>query len=282
MMEILIGFGSALWLGILTSISPCPLASNIAAVSFLSKKITHPAAVFISGLAYIFGRMISYAVLGWGIIYSLVSIPQTAFFLQKYMGKALGPILIVTGLILLEVIKIQLPGGMLFEKHHNKLAESGAVGAFLLGLIFALAFCPVSAALFFGSLIPLALNHPLGAILPFSYGLGTGLPVLLFAVAMALGVTSLSHLFKRLTNLEFYMRKTTAIIFVCVGLYYSSIYLLPDLLRLLAQLDSYPITVSERNGQEMNKSEKRRCPCLAWFWDKQSGDEESNTTPGAS
>ncbi|MCX5708972.1 MAG: aromatic aminobenezylarsenical efflux permease ArsG family transporter [Candidatus Omnitrophica bacterium] len=226
MTEIFIGFASALWLGILTSISPCPLASNVAAISFLSKKIAHPALVFISGLAYTIGRMVSYALLGWIVINSLLSIPQVAQFLQKYMGRALGPPLILTGLILLEVITIRLPGVSLSQKHHNKLAESGAGGAFLLGFIFALAFCPISAALFFGSLIPLAINSKSGIVLPFIYGIGTGLPVLVFAVAIALGVTSLSHWFHRITRLEYYTRKITGAVFIIVGLYYTGIYIL--------------------------------------------------------
>lgn len=226
MMELLIAFGSAAWLGILTSISPCPLATNIAAVSFLSKKITHPARVFISGLAYTLGRMVAYAILGWIIISSLLSVPQVAQFLQKYMVKALGPLLIITGLFLLEVITIKLPGVALSQKHHNKLVESGAPGAFLLGIIFALAFCPVSAALFFGSLIPLALNSKAGTVLPFVYGVGTGLPVLLFAIAIALGVTSMSHWFHRITKLEYYTRRITGVIFILVGLYYYGIYIL--------------------------------------------------------
>ena len=225
-MEILIAFGSALWLGILTSISPCPLASNVAAISFLSKKIAHPALVFISGLAYTLGRMVSYVVLGWIVINSLLSIPQVAQFLQKYMGRALGPLLIFTGIILLEIITIRLPGLSLSQKHHNKLAESGAGGAFLLGFIFALAFCPISAALFFGSLIPLAVSSKSGIVLPFIYGIGTGLPVLVFAVAIALGVTSLSHWFHRITRLEYYTRKITGAVFIIVGLYYTVIYIL--------------------------------------------------------
>jgi cytochrome c-type biogenesis protein len=215
-----VGWFSALWLGILTSISPCPLASNIAAVSFLSKKITHPAAVFLSGLAYTLGRMIAYAVVGWMIIHSLTSISQSSMFLQQYMGKALGPVLIVTGLILLEVLVFRLPGFSFSHKHHHKLAESGTPGAFFLGFIFALAFCPVSAALFFGSLIPLALNHPAGGALPFIYGIGTGLPVLAFAVAIALGVKSLSHWFHKLTAVELYTRKITGVIFIAAGIYY--------------------------------------------------------------
>jgi len=223
---LLISLGSALWLGILTSISPCPLATNIAAVSFLSKKIAHPFMVFISALGYTLGRMVAYAALGWVIISSLLSIPQVAQFLQKYMVKALGPILIITGLILLEIIKFKLSGVTLLRKHHNKLVESGVPGAFLLGLIFALAFCPVSAALFFGSLIPLALNSKAGTLLPFIYGVGTGLPVLGFAVAIALGVTSISHWFHKITELELYTRRITGVIFILVGSYYTSIYLL--------------------------------------------------------
>jgi cytochrome c biogenesis protein CcdA len=214
------GILTALWLGVLTSISPCPLASNIAAVSFLSKKIAHPAAVCISGLAYTLGRMAAYAAVGWAIIHSLVGMPQTAMFLQNHMGKILGPVLIAAGLILLEVIVLRLPGFSLSQKHHNKLAESGAPGAFALGLIFALAFCPISAALFFGSLIPLALSHPGGTLLTVLYGIGTGLPVLAFALAIAFGVRTLSHWFHKLTAIELYTRRITGVIFIAAGIYY--------------------------------------------------------------
>ena len=225
MTDILIGFGSALWLGILTSISPCPLATNVAAISFLAKKITHPFFVLLSGIAYTVGRMATYAMLGFILINSISNIPQAAQFLQKYMVKALGPILIVTGLILLDVIKINFPGLSLSQKHHNKLVEAGVPGAFLLGAVFALAFCPVSAALFFGSLIPLALQSKFGVSLPFIYGIGTGLPVLVFAVAISAGVTSLSHWFHKLTKLEYYMRMITGAIFVLAGVYYAGIYI---------------------------------------------------------
>jgi cytochrome c biogenesis protein CcdA len=225
-MEIVIAFGSALWLGIMTSISPCPLATNVAAISFLAKKITHPFFVLLSGIAYAVGRMATYAILGFILINSILGIPEVAQFLQKYMVKALGPILIVTGLILLDVIKINLPGLSLSQKHHNKLVEAGVPGAFLLGAIFALAFCPVSAALFFGSLIPLAIQSKLGVTLPLIYGIGTGLPVLVFAVAIAAGVTSLSHWFHKLTKIEYYMRKITGGIFILAGFYYIGIYVL--------------------------------------------------------
>lgn len=226
MTEIFIGFGSALWLGILTSISPCPLATNVAAISFLAKKIVHPLLVLLSGIAYTAGRMVSYASLGFIIINSVLSVPQVAQSLQKYTGQALGPILIITGLILFETIKISMPSLSLPHRYHNKLADAGMPGAFLLGVIFALAFCPVSAALFFGSLIPLAVNGKSGFALPFIYGIGTGLPVLVFAFAIALGVTSLSRWFHRLARIEYYMRRVTGVIFILAGLFYVKVYLL--------------------------------------------------------
>ena len=226
MILILTGFLSALWLGILTSISPCPLATNIAAISFLSKRITNPIFVFLAGLAYTLGRMFSYAILGILIIKSVLAIPESAQFLQKYVVKAMGPILILTGFVLLEIIKLKFSGFVLSEKHRNALIEAGGPGAFMLGVFFALAFCPISAALFFGSLIPLALSHKMGIILPFIYGIGTGLPVLFFAVAIAIGVSSLNRWFSKLAVLELYMRKITGAIFILVGVYYTGIYIL--------------------------------------------------------
>jgi len=226
MIGVILAFFTAFWLGILTSISPCPLAANIAAISFLSKKITNPKSVLLSGIAYSLGRMLTYAILGFFIVYSLVSIPLIANFLQKYMGKLLGPILILSGLYLLDVFKFSLPNYSISEKKQNSLADSGIKGSFALGLIFALSFCPISAGLFFGSLIPLALNSKLGIIFPFIYGIGTGLPVLIFSVGIALGMKSLSRWFNRISKLEIYMRKTTGIIFILVGIYYAKIYLL--------------------------------------------------------
>jgi cytochrome c-type biogenesis protein len=211
---------TALWLGILTSISPCPLATNIAAVSFISKTIVHPRAVLFSGLAYALGRVLAYTLLGALIIKSLLSVPVVANFLQQYMNKALGPILILVGIFLLDIFKISMPSLSLSQHHQTKLAGSGLPGACALGFIFALAFCPLSAALFFGSLIPLAMNTPMGMGLPVIYGIGTALPVIAFAIGIAAGVTTLSHWFHKLTTFERYIRKVTGIVFILVGIYY--------------------------------------------------------------
>lgn len=217
---------TAFWLGILTSISPCPLATNIAAVSFLSKKIGHPNMVFLSGISYTIGRMLAYAILGFLIVKSLLSMPLVANFLQKYMNKALGPILIITGLFLFDVLKFNIPNLVISEKHQNKLVGSGIFGACALGFIFALSFCPISAALFFGSLIPLAVNSKIGLSLPFIYGIGTALPIFIFALGIALGITSLSRWFHKIAKLEIYARKITGAIFIAVGAYYIAAYII--------------------------------------------------------
>ncbi len=220
---------SALWLGILTSISPCPLATNIAAVSFLSRKINHPRKVLWSGLAYSLGRVVAYVVLGAVIISSLAGVPAVANFLQKYMNRILGPVLIGVGLFLLDVLKLNFSGFALSVKKQNSLAESGALGSFLLGVIFALSFCPISAALFFGSLIPLALNNNFSLVFPFVFGLGTGLSVVVFAIGVALGIKSMTRWFNKVARLEVYMRKVTGAIFIIVGIYYVWAYVVPSI-----------------------------------------------------
>jgi len=215
-----VAFLSALWLGILTSISPCPLATNIAAISFLSRRVNHPRKVLWSGFAYTLGRMTAYVIIGVILISSLAGIPSTANFLQKYMNKILGPVLIIVGLFLLNIFKLNFLDFSISSERQNKLAEKGIFGSFALGAIFALSFCPISAALFFGSLIPLALNNNFGIAFPFIYGIGTGLPVVIFAIGITLGVHSIAHWFNKVTKLEIYMRKVTGIIFILVGIYF--------------------------------------------------------------
>ncbi len=220
MNEVLAGFITALWLGILTSISPCPLTTNIAAVSYLSKKIEHQGMVFWSGVSYTLGRVTTYAVLGFAIIYSIVSIPVIAIFLQKYMNKILGPVLLFTGLYLVGLIKLQFTSRNISDKTQKNLAHSGLGGAYLLGILFALSFCPISAALYFGSLIPLALGHKFGGTLPLIYGIGTALPVIVFALAISFGVTSAFKWFGHVARVEVYARRVTGVIFIIAGIYY--------------------------------------------------------------
>jgi cytochrome c-type biogenesis protein len=221
-----VGAATALWLGILTSISPCPLATNIAAISFIARRVDHPRNVFLTGLLYTLGRTLTYVALGALLVTSVLSAPQASHFLQKYMNQLLGPILILVGMVLLELISTRLPGNACGTGKLQQHAEAwGIWGAALLGIVFALSFCPVSAALFFGSLIPLALQHQSSLSFPLLYGTGSGLPVLLFAVLMAGGMQSVSKAFRRLTQVELWMRRATGGIFIAVGIYYSLAYI---------------------------------------------------------
>jgi len=216
---------TAIWLGILTSVSPCPLATNIAAVSFISRRITQRNTVFLSGILYTLGRSLTYIVLGVLIVKTLVDVPILSDFLQRYVNKILGIVLILVGMVLLDLLRIPLTIPSVSENVAKKLAEKGTFGSLSLGILFALAFCPVSAALFFGGLIPIAVKAQSGIGLPLIYGIGTGLPVLLFAFLVAAGTGYINNLYYRITRIEFYTKKVTGIIFILVGIYYALAYI---------------------------------------------------------
>ncbi len=222
---LLLGALSALWLGILTSISPCPLATNIAAISFIGRRVGQPRVVFLTGLLYTLGRMLTYVVLGVFLVSTVLSIPQVSHILQKYMNKFLGPILIFVGMILLELIHINIASAGLSAKMQKRVEAGRIWGAGLLGIVFALSFCPISAALFFGSLIPLSVKYSSSLGLPALYGLGTGLPVFLFAVLIAFGAQWVGVAFDRLRQIELWARRITGGIFVLVGVYYCLVYI---------------------------------------------------------
>ncbi len=216
---------SAVWLGILTSISPCPLASNIAAVSYIVKGGERTVAVFSSGIAYTLGRAVAYAVLGSLISASLLNVPLVSHFLQSTMPKVLGPVLIITGLFLLEIISFSFSGMSVSQNAVKKLKQSGISGAFALGVLLALVFCPVSAALFFGSLISLSIKQASPVTIPLLYGIGTGLPVLGFALLILLGVKNIGRLFNAVTKAEYWIRRITAVVLILVGIYYVLVYI---------------------------------------------------------
>lgn len=220
-----LGVASAFWLGILTSISPCPLATNIAAVSFIGKQFTSAPRVALSGIFYVLGRMLAYLGLGAALIAGILSAPQLSVFLQKYMNRILGPVLILVGMVLLELLRFNLTGGAVGERMQERAGKGGVWGAGLLGFLFALSFCPVSAALFFGSLIPLSVKDGSSVLYPMMYGAGTGLPVIVFAMMIAFGAKSISALYRKLTRVEFWARRVTGAIFIAVGVYYSLIYI---------------------------------------------------------
>lgn len=220
-----VAVASAFWLGILTSISPCPLATNIAAVSYVGRRVDRPSSVLLSGLLYTGGRMLTYLVLGIVLVSTSLSVPSVAFGLQRHMNRFLGPLLILVGLVLLDILKIATKGSGISRGIQRKAESMGIWGAGLLGIIFALSFCPTSAALFFGSLLPLAVARQSGILLPAVYGIGTAVPVFLFALLLALGANRIARAFQRISAFEKWARRITGVLFIVIGIYFSLTYL---------------------------------------------------------
>ena len=226
MTEFLIAAGAAFWLGILTSISPCPLATNVTAVSFIGKQMSSPRNVLFSGLLYTLGRTIAYTVLGVILVSGILSAPGVSYFLQKQMNVFAGPLMILVGMVLLDMIPLKMGTGSNVVPWLQKRVGAWKLwGPLLLGILFALSFCPVSAALFFGSLLPIAVRHESGLAIPGIYGIATGLPAFLFAVLLAFGTNRIAHTYKRLVMYERWARRITAILFIAVGIYFCLVYM---------------------------------------------------------
>ena len=214
-----LALGSALWLGILTSISPCPLATNVAAVSYVGRKVGSSRAVLMSGALYITGRSLVYLALGAASVWSLMSMVSVSSFLQGTFPRLLGPLLIALGLLLLGVFELTIPSVGFGENLRQRVDRAGVWGAGVLGLVFALAFCPVSAGLFFGGLVPLAVERGSPLLLPLVFGVGTALPVAVFAVLLAAGAGWLGKALDRVQAFEVWARRITAMVFIGVGVY---------------------------------------------------------------
>lgn len=222
---LLMGAGLAIWLGLLTSINPCPLATNIAAISFIAKRVDDLGHVLLSGFFYALGRTATYVLIGVLIVASALTMQDISYFLQKYMNQIVGPVLIVTGMLMLELVRLDFFGVGANDKILKKVKGDSAWNAGLLGVLFALSFCPISAAIFFGGLIPLSIQERSSFLFPMLYGIGTALPVILFAVLIALGARSVGGVFERVKQLEPAARKLTGALFIAVGVYYTLTYI---------------------------------------------------------
>lgn len=222
----LLGAGAtALWLGILTSISPCPLASNVAALSWLARGAAAPRRVLAAGIAYSLGRAVSYVVVAGLVVASLLSVPGVSFFLQRQMNQLLGPLLVVIGAGLMGWLPIRLNGPAWSDALRARVAGAGWIGAGLLGMLLALSFCPVSAGLFFGGLIPLATGSGSRLVLPALYGIGTGLPVVVAAVVLSSGLQQAGGIFNAMARVERVARPASGVIFLLAGLYLTAVHL---------------------------------------------------------
>jgi len=210
---------TAFILGLMTAISPCPLAANISAVAFIGKDITVKKTVVLKGVVYTLGRAFTYTFIGLLFYFGLGEIGLSGFF-QQWGEKILGPVLIIIGLFMLGVISLKIPGiGKLTEKMENKTGK-GYWGVFLMGVVFAMAFCPYSGVLYFVMLIPLTVASANGLFLPFVFAVATGLPVIFFAWMIAYALGSVGTIYNRIKVFELWFRRVVAVLFIGVGMYY--------------------------------------------------------------
>lgn len=210
---------TALILGLMTAISPCPLATNITAVGFISKDIKSKNQVFFNGLIYTFGRVFSYTALAIILMYSADQFALKSFF-QISGEKIIGPFLIVIGLFMLDIIKLNFPGFSGIVEKMQKRGFAKYWDVFLLGVVFALAFCPYSGVLFFGMLIPLTISSSEGFLLAIVFAIATGIPVILFSWLIAFTVSGVGNAYNKIKIFEKWFRKVVAIVFISVGTYY--------------------------------------------------------------
>ena len=216
---------TAFLLGLLTALSPCPLATNIAAIGFIGKDIENRKRIFRNGLLYTLGRVLSYTLLGVVLIMILKE-GSSMFGIQKTIGTwgelVLGPLLLVIGLFMLFGDKLNLPK-FGFNGNAEGLARKGGWGALMIGILFALAFCPTSGVFYFGMLMPLSAAETGGYLLPVIYAIATGLPVILVAWILAYSVAGLGKFYNRVQIFEKWFRKIVAILFIAIGIYYAVI-----------------------------------------------------------
>lgn len=211
---------SAIALGLLTAISPCPLATNITAVGYIGKDINERNRVFINGVVYTLGRALSYTGLAF-IIYIGADQFRISGWFQQYGEKIIGPLFIIIGLFMMGLFKVNLPVIKLFTKPYPEEKADSYWDVLLLGILFALAFCPYSGVLYFGMLIPMTINSASGLLLPVVFAIATGIPVIIFAWLLAYTASGVGRLYNGLKIFELWFRRIIAIIFIVVGIYYA-------------------------------------------------------------
>lgn len=216
-------FITAIILGLMTAISPCPLATNISAIGFISRDLKVPKRVFLNGLVYTLGRAISYTALAL-IIFLGASKMNVSMLFQGWGEKLLGPVMILIGLFMLDVIKLKLPGLSGLTDKIGEKSKGSYWSTLLLGMVFALAFCPYSGVLYFVMLIPITVASASGLYLPVLFAIATGLPVIIFAWLLAYAVGNVGKLYNQIKFFELWFRRIVSVIFIGVGIYYVVIF----------------------------------------------------------
>jgi cytochrome c-type biogenesis protein len=210
---------TAILLGLLVSVSPCALATNITAIGFISRDIENHNRVFLNGIFYTLGRAVTYSLIALVLYFGADQLKLSGFF-QRIGEKVIGPLLLLIGLLLLDFIVIKFPSfSKLTSKMENKKSWKSA-DVVLLGIVFALAFCPVSGVLYFGMLIPMTVASSTGFYLPLLFAVATGIPVIIVAWVLAYTISGIGGVYNKIKVFELWFRRITAVLFIVVGLYY--------------------------------------------------------------
>ncbi len=215
---------AAFFIGLLMTFSPCPLATNITAIAFISKKIGDSRHTFLVGTLYSLGRMAAYITLTALIVHAGLNIQAISFFLQEYGERLIGPFLVLMGVLMLEIVEIPFSGGQgWLQAIEIYLGEKGYLGAFFLGVIFALALCPFAAVLFFGMLVPIALKTGDALFVPAVFAIATALPVIVISLVLVKSVNRVSNVMQKVQDMEKWVKWAVAAVFICTGVYYIAI-----------------------------------------------------------
>jgi len=210
---------TALILGFMTAISPCPLATNITAIGFISKDLENRNRVFFNGLFYTLGRAVTYTLIPLIIFLGADQFKFSGFF-PRYGEKIIGPLLLIIGVFMLDIIRINFPGLGRLSENMEKRKSWRFIDALFLGIIFALAFCPYSGVLYFGMLVPLTISSASGLYLPVIFAIATGIPVIIIAWVLAYTVSGIGGVYNKIKIFELWFRRVIAVAFIIVGIYY--------------------------------------------------------------
>jgi cytochrome c-type biogenesis protein len=223
-MDLVPAIFTALGLGIWTAVQPCPMATNLAAISYLGRRVDSPRSVLLAGLLYTLGRTLAYVVLAILLVEGLQA-SRVSMFLQTRVYQFVGPVLVVLGMFFLELINVGWSGPGVSPEMQRRVDALGFWGALPLGVLFAMAFCPISAVCFFGSLLALLAANDSRIILPSVYGVGTALPVVAFAVLIAVGAQAVGKAFNAMTRIVWWIQRVTGVICLAIGIHLSLKYI---------------------------------------------------------
>jgi cytochrome c biogenesis protein CcdA len=183
-----VALGSALVLGAMTTLHPCPLAVNAAAVSLLAGWSGERRSASRRIAAFVVGYCLTFATLALLLAGTSLRLPVVASALTRATAVFLGPLLVVVGMVHADVLP--WPGS---NRGNRRLLDRRArtLGGYGLGAVLALSFCPATAALFFGLLLPLAVQYRAPVAFAAAYAIGAALPLVAVAGVAARGTTAL-------------------------------------------------------------------------------------------